>query len=59
MKIGEIVETLIRIRDWYTLNETEREALAEACNLLDRLPRLDDSGDVNVWLERITKEVRG
>ena len=53
MKIGEIVETLISIRDWYKLTETERDALADACNVLDRLPGFAEAYDVEIWLERI------
>ena len=46
MKIGEIVEHLIRIRDNRNINyytEQEDEALIEACNLLDKLPRMEEA----------------
>lgn len=39
MKIGEIVEILIRIKDDYRFGDYRREALEDACNVLDRLPR--------------------
>ena len=39
MKIGEIVETLIRIKTRQQILSYEEEAIIEACNLLDRLPR--------------------
>lgn len=43
MIIGEVVETLIYIKDSPTLSDREREALIEACNLLDKLPRLAEA----------------
>ena len=39
MKIGEIVETLISIKDTQEALSREEQALIEACNLLDKLPR--------------------
>ncbi len=39
MKIGEIVETLIGIKDQQEILSREEQALIEACNLLDKLPR--------------------
>ena len=38
MKIGEITEILIRIKDDYGFGDYRKEAVEEACNLLDRLP---------------------
>ena len=43
MIIGELVERLIRIKDDYSLLSYEQEAIEEACNLLDRLPRLEEA----------------
>lgn len=43
MIIGEVVETLIYIKDSPTLSDREREAVIEACNLLDKLPRLAET----------------
>ena len=37
MKIGELVETIIRIRDEVSCWEN-KDALADACNILDELP---------------------
>ena len=37
MKIGEIVEILIREKDNYTHGDYRNRAIEEACNLLDRL----------------------
>lgn len=53
MKIGEIVETLIRIRDDYDLLSMEDEAICEACNILDRLPRLEEYEDVRDLLRKV------
>lgn len=47
MKIGEIVETLIYIKDHNALYGQEYEAVVEACNLLDKLPRLQGSNRVS------------
>lgn len=43
MKIGEIVERLIGIKDSHDLLSFEYEAVLEACNLLDKLPRLEEA----------------
>lgn len=44
MIIGEIVEKLIGIKDDHDdLHSTEYEAIIEACNLLDKLPRLEEA----------------
>jgi hypothetical protein len=43
MKIGEIVEILIREKDVYTYGDFRREAIEEACNLLDRLPPQEEA----------------
>lgn len=43
MKIGEIVELLIGIKDNQQVMSREEEALIEACNLLARLPRLQEA----------------
>ena len=45
MKIGEIVEILIRIKDNYGYSDYRREALEETCNLLDKLPRMEEAKD--------------
>lgn len=43
MKIGEIVETLISIKDEQPVMSHWEEALIEACNLLDKLPRMAEA----------------
>lgn len=44
MKIGELVERLIYLRDChkYDLDRSEDRDLCEAINLLDRLPRMEE-----------------
>ena len=42
MKIGEVVEVLIRLRDVFDLSRYEDEAVCVACNVLDRLPIMMD-----------------
>lgn len=43
MKTGEIVEILIGVKDNYAFGDYRREALEEACNLLDRLPKREEA----------------
>lgn len=43
MTIGEVVEALIQIKDDYGFGDYRREAAEEACNLLDRLPRMEEA----------------
>lgn len=43
MKIGEIVEILIRVKDDYGYGDFRKEAVEEACNLLDKLPRMEEA----------------
>lgn len=43
MRIGEIVEILIRIKDDYTFGDVRKEAVEEACNLLDKLPAQEEA----------------
>ena len=45
MIIGAIVEELIYLRDKYRedLTRHQDEAICEACNLLDRLPRMEEA----------------
>ncbi|MCU7380485.1 hypothetical protein OBO34_19415 [Clostridiales Family XIII bacterium ASD5510] len=54
MKIGEIVETLISVKKDYPFGDYRKEAVEEACNLLDRLPRMAeaDSSELLEVLER-------
>lgn len=56
MKIGEIVEHFIQIRDNRNINyytEQEDEALIEACNLLDKLPRMAEATEYKEVLSEI------
>ena len=43
MLIGEIVEYLIGIKDDYPRGSAQEEAVIEACNLLDKLPRMEEA----------------
>lgn len=43
MKIGEIVEILIREKDKYSFGDYRKEAIEEACNLLDRLSAQEEA----------------
>lgn len=43
MKIGEIVEALIQIKDDYGFGDYRRDAVEEVCNLLDKLPRHEEA----------------
>ncbi len=45
MKIGEIVETLIIVKDEYSHTDYRKQAIEEACNLLDKLPRMEEAKD--------------
>ena len=43
MKIGEVVEILIDIKDRQRVLSREEEAIIEACNILEKLPRLEEA----------------
>lgn len=43
MKIGEIVEILIRVKDNYNFGDFRKEAIEEACNVLDKLPAQEEA----------------
>lgn len=45
MKIGEIVEILIRVKDDYGYGDFRREAVEQACNMLDKLPRMEEASE--------------
>lgn len=47
MKIGEIVEVLICVKDAYQHGDYEKEAVEQACNLLDRLPSQEEATTYN------------
>lgn len=57
MKIGEIVETMIGLRDkfrWGDISPTEDEALCAACNILDRLPGMMEDEAAKEVLQEFT-----
>lgn len=43
MKVGEVVEILIRVKDDYGYGDFRREAVEQACNMLDKLPRMEEA----------------
>lgn len=43
MKIGEIVEILIRVKDDYDFFDYRKKGIEEACNLLEKLPRMEEA----------------
>lgn len=53
MTIGELVETLILVHDRGNLNRREDEAVCEACNILDKLPRQMDVWNAKAELEEL------
>lgn len=56
MRLGEIVETLIQLRNEYRLTLEEDEAVCAACNILDRLPRMMDEETVKAILQKKEKQ---
>ena len=53
MKIGEIIEILIRIKDDYGNFDYRRQAIEEACNLLNKLPRMEEAREYEPIKNRI------
>lgn len=56
MKLGEIVETLIVVRDRNRLTRAEDEAVCAACNILDRLPNMMEAEDAKEAIGRIERK---
>ena len=56
MYIGQIVEHLIDIKNEQEPLSQDEEALIEACNLLDKLPRMADGIEYLSVLEKIISE---
>lgn len=56
MRIGEIVETLIQLRNEYRLTFEEDEAVCAACNILGRLPRMMDEETAKAILQKKEKQ---
>lgn len=50
MKIGEVVEKLIYLRDKTSLNQQDDEAVCYACNILDMFPRMMEASEARVML---------
>lgn len=50
MKLGEIVEALIRVRDQNGLTRDQDEAVCAACNILDRLPNMMEDEEAKAWI---------
>ena len=53
MKIGEVVEILIRVKDDYGYFDYRRQAVEEACNLLDKLPRMEEAREYEPGENRV------
>lgn len=45
MKIGELTEYLIYIKSKYNINFPDDNAINDACNILDRLPKRQEVAD--------------
>lgn len=43
MRFGEIVEILIEIKDNFPALSREEQAVTEACNVLDKMPRMKEA----------------
>mgnify|MGYP001042660396 CR=1 FL=1 len=56
MRLGEIVETLIQLRNEYRLTFEEDEAVCAACNILDRLPGMMDEDAAKAILQKKEKQ---
>lgn len=53
MKIGEIVEILIREKDKYLYSDYRRKAIEEACNLLDKFPLQEEASTYEPFKNRM------
>lgn len=53
MKLGELVESLIYMRDHHQLTRDEDEAVCEACNILDELPPGEGYEEARAKLSKI------
>lgn len=58
MKIGEVVEKLIYLRDKTSLDRQDDEVVCYACNILDLFPRMMEASEVKAILagEELAKE---
>lgn len=55
MKLGELVEILIRVHDCADLSRREDDAVCAACNILDRMPSQWDEEQAREWLRETVK----
>ena len=51
MKLGEIVEALIRVRDQNRLTREQDDAVCAACNILDKFPNMTEEEGAKAWLD--------
>ena len=61
MTIGEVIEAMIYIRDRSVVLRSDKDALADACNILDELPSdctAEDARAMVRWLGRNSRVVR-
>lgn len=56
MKIGEIVESLIWLRDSYDLRGVLDEAVCAACNILSKLPNMMEEDEAKEIIARLAKD---
>lgn len=56
IKIGEITELLIQIKDDYLLCTEEYEALCSACNILNKLPITMDEEDAKERMKTVCEK---
>ena len=58
MKLGEIVEILINIRDEYNFSRKQDAAVCAACNILAELPNMAEDSDIRAALDHICHKPR-
>lgn len=56
MRIGEIVEILIQIRDNYSFTSNEDEAICATCNILNKLPRTMEEDTAKERMKSLCKK---
>lgn len=54
MKIGTLVEDLIRLKDDYKINYPDDEIINLACNIIEKLP--DQQMTISEWLDKNRKK---
>ncbi len=58
MELGEIVESLIKIRDEYNFSLKQDAAVCAACNILAELPNMAEDRDIRAALDYICHNPR-